>query len=384
MKRLLWLAICLAAACSNPAPASAPSTFCQDGQAVCKGNAVATCKAGTSYDITPCGESKYCTGGACKAVMCEKGKLSCEDKKLLACPEDGSADPSVQQSCPVKCMAGVCVGNCKDGDTMCGWKSLLMCNNGSWSPQPCGPYQICDAKQKKCVDRACTPTEQKCTTASARQVCSVTGDKWLPASCAAGEGCFDGVCRTLVKGGEKPDPRIIPTTTGGDSSGGDAKVNLDAKGFIDIGKKEIILEQNDICKVTLSETATPPAGTEAISFDFSSATYNSVSKMLQITGNFNLNKLEIQIAPIEEFQTGVFTAQGGEAADAKVLFNDGTNDPSKTQWKFQHTDFTIDLTAFDDKDGRIQGTFSAEMVDAEDKTKKLFLLDGSFDIKRSN
>ena len=382
MKRLLWLAVAFVAACSSPTPAGAPATFCQDGQAVCKGNAVATCKAGTSYDVTPCGESKYCTGGTCKPVVCEKGKLSCDGKNVMACPEDGSADPSVLKTCPNKCLAGTCVGNCNDGETMCGWKSLLMCMSGNWSAQACGAGQICDAKQKKCIDRACTPTDQQCTSASARQICSITGDKWQPASCGAGEGCFDGVCRTLVKGGEKPDAGTTVKDVA--TSGGDATVNLDTKGFIDIGKKEIILEQNDLFTVTLSETATPPAGTAPMTFDFSSANYNSISKMLQISGDSGLNKLEIQIAPIEEFQTGTFTAAGGEAADAKVLMNDGTTDPAKVQWKYQQADYTINLTAFDDVGGRIQGTFSAQLIDATDKTKKLYLVDGSFDIKRSN
>ena len=377
------LALCLVslAACSTPAPAGTPATMCSDGVAVCKGNAVATCKAGTAYDIAPCGESKYCIGGTCKPVVCEKGKLSCDGKTLMACPDDGSADPSALKTCPLKCMAGVCVGNtCTDGEFQCGWKSALTCSGNTWSATPCAVGQVCDAKQKKCVDRTCAPTEQKCTTAAAHAICSIKGDAWVDAACSSGEGCFDGVCRTLVKGGEKPDAG----TTLKDVGSVDTQVNLDAKAFIDIGKKEIILEQNDVFTVVLSELATPPAGTSPMSFDFSSATYNSTSKMLQLTGNLGLYKLEIQIAPIEEFQTGSFTAAGGEAADAKVLMNDGTNDQTQVQWKYQQADFTIELTDFEDKDGRIKGTFSAEMIDATDKTKKLFLSDGVFDIKRSN
>jgi hypothetical protein len=117
-------------------------------------------------------------------------------------------------------------------------------------------------------------------------------------------------------------------------------------------------------------------------FSFANATYNPIDKMLQITGDEGLNKLEIQVSPVEEFQTGSFTAVGAEAEKSTILMNDGTTDQRRVQWKFQATDYVINITTFDDKGGRVKGTFSGEMGNLVEKGKLMYVIDGSFDIKR--
>lgn len=380
------LLVLLTLACGDkdpPAKASLPATFCADGNKLCVGNVVATCsQAGTAYAIAACSESQYCAAATCQAISCEKAALTCDGSKKnqMKCPDDGSADPGLKQPCPNGCMNGACLPKtCKDNDVMCGWRGVLTCKNNAWTFGKCASDELCDATAH-CAKRACTPDAVQCKSATVAQRCSVVGDKWLDQPCGDGNGCFDGVCHTIVASSVAVDAGSTSDSGPAEdiSSATDGK---DGHSFADTGKKDVQLEQNDILKFVVSETA-KPGSTPPVELDLASVTWNDGLKMLQISGTQGLNKFELQLAKIEEFQTGDFSATGGEAPDTVLYFNDGTTVDPKVQWKYASTDYEVHLETFGDAGDRVIGSFSAVMADAENPGKKIYFIDGVFDIGR--
>ena len=379
--------VCGVSACgADPkAPLGTVKTLCSGTEQRCDGNALLTCAdEGKSWTVGWCGESKACatTGGnvGCAGVKCERSSRSCDDKKVLACPADGLSEPTVVATCEAAehCIFGECVTTaCTAGDKKCGWKAALSCNGGSWESTKCAADERCDAATAACVARSCKPTEVKCATSKIAATCDATGSAWVDKACGDGKVCTDGICHREVEGQQ------VTVDAGPAVDAGGEVADTGGTGFIDAGKKDIPLEQFDILTITKSTTPTPGPDAEQIKFEFSSAGFSSVTKMLQITGDQGLNKLEIQIAPLEEFTTGGFTALEAQAEDSAIWMNDGSNDQATVQWQFQAVDYTVALTAFDDVGGRIKGTFSAKLGDAINKGKFIYV-EGSFDIKRTN
>ncbi len=389
---LLALALC---GCGNDANIPLPvDTFCSEGAKACEGNYLATCsEGGKAYKLTFCGESRFCSTGSgtaqCKSTKCEKGALSCDGKKVVECPADGSSSESPLQTCGGghKCLAGTCVAEkCETGDVKCGWRRTLTCNGGAWTVTKCTGKDICVGG--KCVARTCTPHEAQCSSATKASICNVGGDGWRTVTCKAGDKCYDGICHREVKGGS---PGAAVADAGGSSSssssgGGDAASSsggVDVPGFLDIGKKDAGLEAPDMLSVIISETPNPPSGTLPKEFSITSAAFLDVGKMLQVTADEGLYKFELQLAKVEEFQTGNFSAAGGEAEESVLLMNDGTTDQNQVQWKYQSTDYSITISDFEGQGSRVKGTFSAEMGDRTQKGKVIYLVDGKFDIRRS-
>lgn len=376
------IAITLLFGCGeDPAPAPVAS-FCTPGNKVCEGHYIATCiDEGRAYKLSFCGESRYCSAGQCKSTVCEKGALSCDGNKVMQCPADGAATESQLKTCSAgdKCLAGTCLPTkCKDGESRCGWRSSLTCAGGSWKSTKCKGKQVCAAG--KCVDRACTPWTAQCKSKTESQVCNVSGDGWVSSKCKAGDLCYDGICHREVKDGSPG----AGAADAGASSSADASGGVDVPGFLDVSAPDDAgLEKPDTLSFILADTPNPPSGTLPLQFSIAAAQFLDVNKTLQITGDEGLYKLEIQVASVEEFQTGTFTAAGAEAEDSVILINDGTTDQSQVQWKFQSTDYSIKITDFEGVDGRIKGTFSGEVGDRTQKGKVKYIVDGKFDIKRS-
>lgn len=374
----LGLSGCSEDAATTPGPVA---TFCQEGSVVCVGNATATCiESGKAYGVASCGESKYCAGGKCQAVICEKGKRSCSGNTVMACPDNGAADATAAQTCggSTVCKAGVCVpASCTDGAKSCGWKTLLECKGGTYKETACGTGQVCNAASPKCVARQCVPGARQCLTSTAAQACNATGTAWVGQSCAAGQGCYDGVCHSLVVG---KDPDSPDASTGKDVTAGDGTVQTDTPTTLDVPKKDIDWEPLDLFEVTISQT--PDTTGQKIKFGFAGANYLSTIQMLQITGDEGLNKLELQIAKVDEYITGTFTMVGGEAPEANVLMNDGSNDQATLQWLYQASDYTIQIDEFGAPGGRVKGSFTAELTNALDNS--LIYLNGSFDVARGS
>lgn len=364
-------------------------SFCTEGAKTCEGNYLATCiDGGKAYKLSFCGESRYCTTSSgtaqCKSTVCEKGALTCDGTKVMSCPNDGAASESQLKTCSAgnKCLGGSCVAeSCTDGDKTCGWRRTLVCNGGNWTVTKCTGKKICS--KGACIDRVCTPHTAKCNSDTEAAVCTVTGDGWSANKCKAGDKCYDGICHREVKGGSAGQPVTDAGSSGG-SDGGGSSGGVDVPGFLEINEEDSGgLEPPDKLSFIFSDTPNPPSGSLPIEFSISAAQFLDVNKMLQITGDEGLYKIELQIAKLEEFQTGTYSAAGGEAEETVVLMNDGTTDQSQVQWKYQSTDYTIKVTDFEAVDGRIKGTFSGEMGDRVEKGKTKYIVDGKFDIKRS-
>ena len=121
----------LMAACGSkeaPAPAPLPTAFCTDGQKGCVGNAATLCMGGTSWQVTACGEFKYCKEGDCIAAACPKGSTVCgAGKDVKMCSSSGSSAPVKFKTCTDDevCQKGVCVASpCKPGTKTCGWRTV--------------------------------------------------------------------------------------------------------------------------------------------------------------------------------------------------------------------------------------------------------------------
>ena len=161
----------------------------------------------------------------------------------------------------------------------------------------------------------------------------------------------------------------------------------DGKGFKDLGGSDIVLEANDVFTVVMSDKAKPGSDAPVSTFDTVTAGYlpGADLKMLQISANMGALKLEIQVAPVEQYTTGDFTPTG-EAGNTKVLYDDENAQAHGPQnWQWQSASYFIHIDQWDDpantKDPRVKGTFSAEMGNTQDKPgAKMFFVNGKFDV----
>lgn len=360
------------------------TTLCSDGEQRCYGNALLTCEAdGKAWKVASCGASKSCVkdgaGATCKAVVCAKASLTCDDSKVLKCPDDGLTDATPFASCkPTEhCTFGTCVPtSCTDGDKRCGWNAALACEGGAWKSQKCASGERCDETSHACVAQACVPTAIACVSESKRQTCKADGSAWVETACAAGEICEDGVCHAKVKGSTSGQD-----ATSNDSSAADAS-GEDSGGFLDVQKDEFVFEPLDVLTIYKSAAAPIPQGTKAFDYEFNSANYLGVEQLVQITGNANLEKIEISVAPVEEFTTGSTNETEQQWPTSAVKMNDGTNDSATVQFRYEAVEYTITLDEFGDVGGRIKGSFKALMADAIEKGKSMYV-EGTFDIKRT-
>lgn len=372
----------LATACGGEenAPKEVDS-LCTDGQQKCFQNALLTCEPdGKAWKVAMCGESKSCgTGDAgigCQAIVCARGSLSCDDKKVLKCPDDGLSEATPVQTCKTAehCVAGACVPTaCTDGDKRCGWGTALACSGGAWSSTKCGADERCDAGA--CVKRECTPTAIACVDATHRKTCNIDGSAWDEAACASGQVCTDGYCHAKVKGSDTADAGTQDTATSNDAGATDG-----GGGFLDVQKDEFVFEPLDILTMKIGPSDPPTA--ETVEFEFVNSGWQTNEQRVLVSGDKNLHKVEIVVAPVEEYTTGDFSVLGGEAPNSGIFMNDGTHDQSTVQWRYQSLDYSISITEFGDVGGRIRGTFKGELGDAIEKGKVLYV-EGSFDVKRT-
>ena len=348
----------------------------------CLGNVSATCAAGgKSYVTTQCGVDKYCEAktGLCVAAVCDKGSSKCVGSDSSeVCSADGSVKTTVTCGASEKCLAGVCVpSKCAGTQQKCAWNALLTCTSTAWAKEDCAAGEMCNPAGFKCVARACDGSFTQCKDDSTAAHCSANGDAWVEEPCGAGNGCFDGVCHALVSGTTTDD-------TGGGNTDSDAMsvadVGKDGKSTLELPPKDIQLDAPDLFQVVVSQSATAPDGATPMTFSNASAAWLDALGTLQITGAEGTQKVEIQVAKIGEFATGSFSAVGGEAPDSKLGYDDGTGDVTGGQFQYNAADYTITIDEFGDVGGRIKGTFAGQLADKNGK--KVWLIDGKFDIKR--
>ncbi|TVQ95788.1 MAG: hypothetical protein EA398_16960 [Deltaproteobacteria bacterium] len=140
---------------------------CEPGERTCLDWTVAGVCAADGAGVTeePCGAGEYCSGGECRARVCEPGTAPrCEGGDVVVCDVRGSAE-RVLDICPGECSAGQCedvpLGDgCEEGET-------LPCYGGTEPPSELGP---CNLGERTCgadgVYGACEgwvpPSEERC------------------------------------------------------------------------------------------------------------------------------------------------------------------------------------------------------------------------------
>ncbi len=371
------------AACGSKAttPSAVDSLCAATDPPKCIGNVSAACgPGGKSYVVTQCGVDKYCdaTSGLCLATVCEKGSSKCTGDTSRVCSADGSSYVDTSCSGAQKCLAGICVTQTCGGTTQkCGWNTVLTCSSKAWATTACKTGELCDPTSFTCKARACDGSATQCSDDNTAAICSPTGDAWIAQACGAGQGCFDGICHAQVNGTAVDD-------TGDGSTDGDTTAATDvAKDGIqtlELPPHDIQLDAVDLFQCIVSQSATAPDGATPMVFSNASAVWLSSLGTLQITGAEGTQKVEIQVGKITELQAGNFTFSGAEAPNSVVGYSDGTGTVTGGKFQYNAADYTINLTHFGAVGDRIQGTFSAQVVDANGN--KLWLLDGQFDIKR--
>jgi hypothetical protein len=374
----------LLSACGSDTTAAAATTFCKDtDKPVCKGNYLATCtNAGTAYTLQFCGEANRCEAGACVALTCPRGQLTCSGKNVMKCPDDGASEPVKVQTCTTMagCVSGVCKPNtCKKDDVVCGTSTSFTCQSGVVTESPCASNQTCSVAAKGCVAQSCTPTEAKCKDGKTAQVCTVDGLGWTDQVCPAGQGCFGGVCHMTLTAKTVADAGSTKDTATGQADG----VVISTGDTLVGPQTDVQFTKPDEFSVTFSKTKTPGASDQPFVASMPSASYSKFTQILTISGDKDLFKVEIQLGKVEEFTTGPFTQVDGQAPDSVILVNDGSNDQTQVQWIWKSADYDMELTDFGElSSGRIVGTFSAELMNQVDKTTKAYLVGGKFDIQR--
>lgn len=374
---------------TNSAPVD---TLCEAGKFQCIGNAQAECgTGGKSLIVTSCKADKFCNpaSGKCELIVCtEKSSMICAGSDTTeVCSDDGSKKTIKTCTSKEKCMAGLCVPSaCGGSQKRCGWKALLTCTGSAWKKDDCKENEYCDETTLACTPMACPVGAVECKDPSTARQCSAKGVAWVEQACGDNAGCFDGVCHALVAGTTVVDDAA---SAGADADGGSAAettsdVAKDAKPLMDLPAKDLQMDKLNVFDVIISQAKTAPDGTEPTHFSDASAAWLDGLGTLQITAINGLAKLEIQVAKIEEFAKGSYSAVGGEAPDSRVGYNDGVFDSSTlggNKFQYEAADYEISITEFGDMGGRIKGTVSAQLTSAVDGSK-LWLIDGKFDIKR--
>jgi hypothetical protein len=385
LRRLFAFLPCLVLlACGTKAttPSSVDSLCAATDPPKCIGNVSAACApGGKTYDITQCGVDKFCnaTTGKCEATVCEKSSSKCAGSDSSnVCNADGSVVTVKSCAANERCLAGICVtSKCGGTQTKCGWNAVLTCTATAWGKQDCGADEFCDPATTACKKRACdpgSPTQCNDDKTSAAH-CSDTGDAWVVENCGAGNVCENGVCHAQVN-----STTVEDTSSGTDDGMTLADVGKDGKTTMELPPKDSHMDDPDKFEVIVSQSATAPDGAVPTKFSNVSAAWLDSLGMLQISGAEGSTKVEIQVAKIEEFATGDFTAVGGEAPDSKLGYSDGTGAVTGGKFQYNAADYTITIDEFGDMGGRIRGSFSGQLAD--DGGKKIWLIDGKFDIKR--
>lgn len=374
------LALVLASACGKTTTPGPVDTLCTDGAFQCFGNVSTVCNTGgKSYTVTQCGTDKFCnaTSGKCEATVCEKGSSKCAGSDSSeVCSADGSTKTVKPCSSAEMCLGGICVSKtCGGTQQKCGWNATLTCSAKAWAKADCKAGEMCDPATFTCKPRACDGSTTQCNDdKTSAAVCSDAGE-WVVSACGGGNICQDGICHPEVSGTTVED-----TASGTDGDAMSLADTKDGKTILELPPKDIQLDAPDLFQCVISQSATAPDGATPMVLTNASAAWLDTIQTLQITGAEGTTKVEIQVKgpDFAEFSTGTYTAVGAEAPDSLIGYSDGTGEPGKFQ--YQAADYTISVDEFGDVGGRIKGTFTAQLADGGGK--KVWLLDGKFDIKR--
>jgi hypothetical protein len=183
---------CLGGACVAVA-CTAGAMSCADTETL------ATCKAdGQGFVKSACGPNKACENDACRPIVCTAGAKTCEGTVAMKCSAAGTTS-TVTADCALTnkvCQNGICMAKvCAPGALQCQAGSVGTCkaDGTGWTLQACPVDQVCASG--KCAAKVCEPETIGCNGAIA-SACNGTGSAWVAMDdCGKkGETCVDGAC----------------------------------------------------------------------------------------------------------------------------------------------------------------------------------------------
>ena len=376
------LAGCGSDSSSSTTPACV-DTICSPGESLCLGNVAATCSDdGKQWQTTACGTEQGCKAGVCEArdarcygassqSFCVEGNV----RALIKCAENGTSVTST--NCDLSCAGGACrEAPCEPNTTVCGYRSIATCqeNGVSWTHTNCGPTEICVAGE--CTEQICEPQSRGCKDEATVMNCNAEGSGYNETTCADDEACVasTGTCeKTLCSppaGTDGTDGTDAPDAGGTDGSD---------------GADDVATEEDTYEPPELEPLDTAFVNVNGVKLDFTSnkgANYVVADQDLRITMDKGQTKIEISIAPIEEFDVGVFASTEASDVNVRIFYHDGSPLSGMAQFRYQSVDYYLDLESFQSKGGRVKGTFEGTFTEDGGATTIPFE-GGTFDVKRN-
>jgi len=241
---------------------------------------------------------------------------------------------------------------------------MATCNTAGdgWENTSCGDDEICT--NGACVAQTCTPDSLNCVDEGNQALCNADGTASLKSGCGYGKACYENYgCQPKLCSLNPSNP---PTDV----------AEPDVTAPPEDTKPTVELEPLDKAEAVVDG--------EKIEFkSYQTAYYMSDDSDLRIIMDAGLQKIEISLKGLEEFDVGRWTdAQGGDV-QVSIMYNDGSPLPEGAQWKYVTNEYDVELLKFQAPGGRIKGTFMGTFTPDGGNTNIPFT-DGYFDIKRDN
>lgn len=202
-------ALCTAALAnaSDAATVRCASPVCGDGEYSCDGGTLRRCNAErTGWDmVMSCSDASQCSARARACVACTQGE--CNHGVYRACnggswgieqtcttaelcdPDTGCVSPECDTPGSVRCAADVASMNLELCTDALRWKLL----------ESCGPELLCDAENRRCLPKGCSPLEGRCQ-GDTYQECDADGVSFVtvtecgPGTCDPARGGCGAAC----------------------------------------------------------------------------------------------------------------------------------------------------------------------------------------------
>jgi hypothetical protein len=305
--------------------------------------------------------------GSCDSVDCAiEGQSNCLDNKTVnVCQKNNSfqSSPCLDGS---SCSAGACRESpCEAGATVCGWKAVATCNEAGviWEGSSCEPDQVCTGGA--CVPEMCQPGTWSCLDETTKGVCNQDGSDVIETLCKSNEECVEAYGECVPKLRLPPDLTDVVDSP-------DIEEEDEGPPPVDKGPPAE-LEPLDLAACTID-------GVEVKFVSNLSATYVEKDKDLRVSMDKGQLKIEITMAPLDEYDIGHWTSAEAGDIQVHILYNDGS-DIGGAQWKYQSVEYDLELSKFESKGGRVKGVFTGALTPDGGKST-IPLTDCFFDVVR--
>jgi hypothetical protein len=187
---------------------------CENAEARCEltGHGIETCAAsGSGFVTSACDERQSCTDASgepeCTDWICEPETARCDsDAKAVELCSSNGLEVASRMNCAERdetCVAGACVALvCDAGELSCQDGDLYRCSDNGTQQElerPCVSNEHCDATEGTCVPLICAPSLLVCDADMVR-TCNEDGTGYTgdPVACDETQACFDGACLPRV------------------------------------------------------------------------------------------------------------------------------------------------------------------------------------------